>query len=369
MTLHRPYFSSESALETAGRELLGLITGGGRWVDALDTALPKLNCLGGTLSCIMPPRLFGVPSSDMTETFEAIAAGRTPPLTEATRMIPAPQDGFLCDQMDLYRHPRERDAFYMDFIRPRGLAYQASAYLDGTGSDTVNLMVFRPSGSGGFDPGDLHAFKVFLPYIRAAAMASRANLRLEADRRAAPFLSRGDPVLYVAYDGTVRPHSQDAITILAPDVRLRDGRLAVSAPGCQKKVDVALTTALVERRPSLVTIVTDDARSLRLLMLPVLGQALDVFRATSALIVVLDIARPTHVDEGSIELLVAATGLTCRETEVARLVASGHTPRRVSEILTIKYETARFHLKSVFGKTGIHSQSELIALLKRLSIF
>jgi hypothetical protein len=144
MTLHGPYSSSESVLETAGRELLGSITGGGRWVDALDRALPKLNCLGGALSCIMPPRLFGVPSRDMTETFEAIAAGRTPPLTEATRMISAPQDGFLCDQMDLYRSPRERDAFYMEFIRRRGLAYQASAYLDGTGSDTVNLMVFRP---------------------------------------------------------------------------------------------------------------------------------------------------------------------------------------------------------------------------------
>ncbi|MGI4765472.1 MAG: response regulator transcription factor, partial [Janthinobacterium lividum] len=277
-------------------------------------------------------------------------------------MIPAPQDGFICDQMDLFRGPRERDAFYMDFIRPRGLAYQASAYLDGAGSDTVNLMVFRGSGGGGFEPDDLQAFRVFLPFIRAAAMLSRASLRLEADRRATPFLSRGDPVLYVAYDGSVRHHSQNALAVLAPDMTLRDRRLAVSAPGCQRKVDAALTTALVERRPSLVTIVTDDARSLRLLVLPVLGEALDMFRATSALVVVLDIARPTQVDEGSIDLLVAATGLTRRETEVVRLVASGHTPRKASEILDISYETARLHLKGAFGKLDVHSQAELTAL-------
>ena len=367
-SVRRGYSSSESVLEAAGRELLGSITSGGRWVDALDIALPRLNCLGGTLSCIMPPRLFGVPSSDMTETFEAIAAGRTPPLTEATRMIPAPHDGFLCDQMDVFREPRERDAFYMDFIRPRGLAYQASAYLDGTGNDTVNLMLFRPPGSGGFDPGDLHTFKAFLPYIRAAAMASRARLQLEADRRASPFLGRGDPVLYVAYDGTVHRHSPDALTVLAPDVTLRDRRLAVSAPGCQRKVDGALTTALWQRRPSLVTLITDDARSLRLLVLPVLGQALDVFRATSALVVVLDIMRPTHIDEGSIDLLVATTGLTRRETEVARLVASGYTPRQVSETLGISYETTRIHLKGSFGKLGVHSQNELIALVRRFSM-
>ena len=367
--MHHMTSSSESALESAGRELLGSITSGGRWVDALDTALSKLNCLGGTLSCIMPPRFFGVPSSDLTDTFEAIAAGRTPTLTEATRMIPAPQDGFLCDQMEGFRHPRERDAFYMEFIRPRGLAYQASAYLDGAGNDTVNLMLFRPPGSGGFDPGDLRAFKAFLPYIRAAAMASRARLKLEADRRASPFLGRGDPVLYVAYDGTVRHHSQDALAVLAPDVTLKDKRLAVSAPGCQRKVDGALTTALLKRRPSLVTLVTDDARSLRLLVLPVLGQALDVFRATSALVVVLDMARPSQVDEGSIDLLVAATGLTHRETEVARLIASGYTLRKVSKILDISYETVRIHLKCSFGKIGIHSQAELIALISRLSVF
>ena len=367
MSLRRAYSSSESLLENAGRELLGSIASGGLWVDALDSALPKLNCLGGTLSRIMPPPFSGVPSSNLTETFEAIAAGRTPPMTAATRMVPAPQNGFLCDQMDPFRYPRERDAFYMEFIRPRGLAYQASAYLDGTGNDTVNLMVFRPPGSGGFDPTDLHAFKAFLPYARAAAMVSRARFQLEADHRATPFLGRGDPVFYIAYDGTVHRHSSGALAVLAPDVTLRDRRLAVSVPGCQRKVDSALTTALSERKPGLVTIVTDDARSLRLLMLPVLGQALDMFRATRALVVVLDITRPMQIDEGSIDLLVAATGLTRRETEVVRLVASGHTVRKTSELLAISYETARLYLKGAFGKLDIHSQAELTALLSRLS--
>ena len=366
MSLDNVHSSPEDRLEDAGRTLLGAVTSGELSVDALDAAMPDLNCLGGTLSCIMPPRLFGTPTSDLVDTFEAIASGRTPPLTEATRMIPAPRDGFVCDQMEVFRRPRERDAFYGDFIRPRGLAYQASAYLDGAGGDTVNLMLFRGSGSGGFEPCDLRSFKAFLPYIRAAAMASRARLRLEADRRAAPFLSRGEPVLHVAHDGTIHHQSIDALALLAPDVVTRDRRLLVSVPSCQRRFDEALAAALKERRPGLVT-VADDVRSLRLLIVPVLGQALDVFRATAALVVALDITRPALVDESSIEILVAATSLTRRETEVVRLVAAGHTPRIVSELLGISYETARLHLKGTFGKLGIHSQSELVALVNRLS--
>ena len=366
MSLRHIHSSSEFVLESAGRTLLGAITSGGLWVDALDAAMPDLNCLGGTLSCIMPPRLFGVPTSDLIETFEAIADGKTPPLTEATRMIPAPREGFVCDQMDVFRSLRERDAFYTEFIRPRGLAYQASAYLDGTGSDTVNLMLFRGPRSGGFESSDLRSFKAFLPYARAAAMASRARLRYEADRQAAPFLNRGEPVLHVAHDGTIHHHSIDALTLLAPDVTMRDRRLVVSAPDCQRRIDKALMAALGDRRPGLVTIM-DEVRSLRLLIVPVLGQALDVFRATAALVVALDIARPTQVNESLVNLLAAATGLTSRETEVARLVMCGHTPRKISVLLKINYETVRFHLKGAFAKLEVHSQSEMISLYSRLS--
>ena len=315
----------------------------------------------------MPPRRFGEPTSSVTEIFADIAAGRTPPLTASTRMTPSPRDGFVCDQMEVYRGPREKAPFYLGFARPRGLAYQASAYLDGTDHEVINLMVFRGPSTGGFDPNDLRSFWAVLPYLRAAAMTSRARLQFEADRCAAPFVARGDPVLHVAVDGTVHDCSNAFVETLAPDVTLKGKRLTVSAPGSQWKVDRALASALAERKPGLVTIVTDKSHSLRLLVLPVLGQALDVFRSTAALVVGLDIARPPQVDERSLDLLVSATGLTRRETEVTRLVASGCTTRKSADLLAISYETARLHLKNACAKLGIHGQAELTALVNRLS--
>ncbi len=102
-------------------------------------------------------------------------------------------------------------------------------------------------------------------------------------------------------------------------------------------------------------------------MLPVLGQALDVFRSTAALVVALDITRPPKVDERSLDLLVSASGLTRRETEVTRLVASGCTPRKSADLLGISYETVRLHLKNACAKLGVHGQAELTALVNRLS--
>ena len=354
-------------LEDAGRALLGAVTGGQSWVEPLEAMMPHLGCFGGGLARVSPPRLFGLPTSGLTEVVAAIGAGKAPPLSKLTRIDPEPQEAFVCDQMDLYRSRREHDPFCLDFIRPSGLAYQASAFVDGSGDDVVNFVLFRGPGSGGFDPNELHAFRAFLPYVRAAAMASRASLRIEAERSAAPFAERGDSVLHVAFDGTIRDRSAASFEGLAPDVTVRGGRLTVSAPGFQRKVDRALTTAVLNRRPSLVTIATEAATSLRLLILPVLGQALDVFHATAALVVALDITSPPRIDERSLDLLATASGLTRRETEVARLVVSGQTPRKSADVLDISYETARLHLRNAYAKLGVHGQVELVTLVNRLS--
>ena len=123
----------------------------------------------------------------------------------------------------------------------------------------------------------------------------------------------------------------------------------------------------MERKPGRVTIERDGSRSLRLLVLPVLGRARDVFRSTAALAVALDITRPSQVDERSLDLLVFATGLTRRETEVTRLVASGCTPRQSADLLAIRYETRRLYLTTA-AASSCPCQAELTALVDCLSL-
>ena len=56
--------------------------------------------------------------------------------------------------------------------------------------------------------------------------------------------------------------------------------------------------------------------------------------------------------------------LSARESEVVSMLMEGHRVASVAEILCVSPHTVRNHLKSVFRKLGVHSQAELIRLIR-----
>lgn len=63
------------------------------------------------------------------------------------------------------------------------------------------------------------------------------------------------------------------------------------------------------------------------------------------------------------DLLKAAFGLTPKEVELCRYLATGATLRQACESAAISYENGRQKLKVIFLKTEVHSQAQLRALL------
>jgi DNA-binding NarL/FixJ family response regulator len=61
----------------------------------------------------------------------------------------------------------------------------------------------------------------------------------------------------------------------------------------------------------------------------------------------------------------AEAGLTAREWEVARLLASGMTLNAIAAELVISLNTAKSHVRTIYSKLGIHSKQELMDLLVR----
>ncbi len=53
--------------------------------------------------------------------------------------------------------------------------------------------------------------------------------------------------------------------------------------------------------------------------------------------------------------------LTARELEIAMLVASGHESKAIARRLRISFHTVRVHLGRIYGKLGLHKQTELAA--------
>ena len=53
--------------------------------------------------------------------------------------------------------------------------------------------------------------------------------------------------------------------------------------------------------------------------------------------------------------------LTCRELEVLRLVADGHTDRKVAERLAISHRTVNRHLSNIFVKLDVPGRAAAVA--------
>jgi DNA-binding CsgD family transcriptional regulator len=56
--------------------------------------------------------------------------------------------------------------------------------------------------------------------------------------------------------------------------------------------------------------------------------------------------------------------LSARERQVLALLGQGYRPRSIAEKLGVSPDTVRNHLKSMFRKTGTHSQEELTEMLR-----
>lgn len=75
---------------------------------------------------------------------------------------------------------------------------------------------------------------------------------------------------------------------------------------------------------------------------------------------------PDRVSAGDAESLAQAFGLTRREAELALALKAGHPLSMAASRMGITEGTARQYLKSVFAKTGVGRQAELVGLLRNI---
>lgn len=82
------------------------------------------------------------------------------------------------------------------------------------------------------------------------------------------------------------------------------------------------------------------------------------------LVVVHDTAQRRGADR---DMMVALFGLTDAEARLASALSAGHSLESASALLGIRPTMARSELKSVFRKTGVGRQQDLVRLLTSLS--
>ncbi len=282
--------------------------------------------------------------------------------------------------------------FWLAYMQPQGfLPVGPVGHVFGSfeGQRTASIGIYRFDGGREFDESDIRMLDLLVPHF---AQAYRLMRELQGCRNqwdAAREVLDRVPIGFMLLDRDCRVAAinvvAEKIVELADGFVIDDGRPRVTAAGrrmarrarpntrrvaatqgeanrnFQKLLERAVMCELVEgeggffvERPSggraftgVVTSLHPNAR---------IGFARD---ARSALYV----SDPDAHNLGMRDLLASFYDLTIAEAEIAALLSAGHSVEKAAVIRSVTVHTARSQLKSIFIKTGVNRQSDLVHLL------
>jgi DNA-binding CsgD family transcriptional regulator len=350
----------------AADELLAAAMLGDCWAEGLQQLADAADAGGASLVRVQAGRpLAQLSSTGWAEAeAEAMAGGapRSPLRFYPDRVY---GNGFLVDHDVWTDEEMRRDAYYQEFLRPRGVFFHAKARLCSEAGERVSLTLKRRFRLGPYEPADIAALDCLLPDLHTAFRIARRVLDAEASGMARVLHDRGDPVFELDSWGRVlRVHGADDEHL---GIVVRERRIVASDRLAQAALDGAVAVAVrTPQQPAVIAITNERGERRFLHVVPVTGLARDVFLATAAVVVVIEPGRPRLASlAGAIR---QALGLTQREAQIAMLLAEGLSLPAIAERLHLGLGTLRNHLKSIFAKTGTRRQGELVALLRTLQL-
>jgi DNA-binding CsgD family transcriptional regulator len=260
--------------------------------------------------------------------------------------------------------------FYQHFLKPWGFEVAVIGNLDRHDQDHMGLVCPGPPGS---DPGDLfEAIKRLTPHFQRAARISR---RIgEADMRAAaatdllnnsPYcvmaLGPGMELLLANNRAEKLLEQGDGLALfrnqLQPDDPNTLQQLQAMAAGTSKERSITFgATGRKGQRLLLSALAVSEEQS---------GQFTNSATGTALMIVG---GQRMGVSENEVEALQHGFNLTAAEARLAAFLIEGSGVRGYADARGVSQEAGKYLLKSIYAKTGLSNQTELIALLREAPV-
>lgn len=237
---------------------------------------------------------------------------------------------------------------YRQAMAPYGLGDELRVALIADGTCWGLLCLHRAQARAGFDAADAVRLGALAPQLAAALR--RALLTQQANSAIA---EDGPGVALLGPDGTVRSATPAAARWLAELADLDQPR--------PKRLPTVVASVVEQ-----VTSAAGELGVARARVLAPSGQWLTVHASRlddphGSVAVVVEPTSPVALAP----LIVAAYGLTTRESEVTRRLLTGLARKMIASELRISLHTVNDHVKAVFDKTGVSSAGELRAQVFR----
>jgi DNA-binding CsgD family transcriptional regulator len=271
-------------------------------------------------------------------------------------------------------------AIYRDYLQPLDVRYVIGADVRSPEGVECQVRVARPHGAAPFGDSERALLRFILPHLKRAIRQQVRVESLESERSlfagAVNRLALG--VISLAANGSIVDMNDEARRILAE----RDG-IALGAGG-------GLTTDSAQEKRDLLKLIEQAVRKSAGKGAPSVAEAMPITRPSGrsrlgVLIKALPSGSwPEHerspaavlylrdpeasVPQASQEIARRLLGLTRVETRLAMYLTDGYSLDETADLMNIRRNTARTHLRSIFSKTGVTRQTMLVRLMLK-SVF
>ncbi len=263
---------------------------------------------------------------------------------------------------------------YQQWMKPCGIFHVGGAQFVDSASHKAGIAIMRAEDAGAWSDGDMRVINELLPHLRRALNihSEFTYLRLRQDA----LLNGLDRLVIglILYDSNARPvyinPTATAIIENHPALELQNGDILLTNPEDDRKLrKTIIDTADIDpddswKQSVAIGITHPDLEA----PLPLLVTPMHAHLVTSDLDyegaqVAVFITDPNLDQPISIDSLVSVYNLTPSEAQVAISLANGHSVDEIAKLSHHSSHTIRSQLKSVFRKTAVSRQSELIKLL------
>jgi DNA-binding CsgD family transcriptional regulator len=268
------------------------------------------------------------------------------------------------------------NAWYRDVLQPRRLHDCVTIFLarDSHAVGAIAFGVHERIGEVGEDK--LSTLRLLAPHFRRAVIIGGMFEQKAATATTFSDVIDGVSAGVVLVDdaATIVHANASADTMLKAGNPISDknGRLATSSSITSDVLAEAISQAAesdtsLERRSINIPARHGDGTPTAIQVMPLQrrASASALEPRAAAAVFVAKSADPPRLPGDALSLLYK---LTPAEVKVFELIAEGRTPAEIADLLALKLATVRTHLSRVFEKTGCGRQSELIALVSRLTL-
>ncbi|UPJ41120.1 helix-turn-helix transcriptional regulator [Bradyrhizobium sp. 40] len=279
------------------------------------------------------------------------------------RLVPLNEPRFLTDFDALTIEEIEASAYYTELLRPRGLGWCVGTSIRSPSGDTLVFSIEKANMKGPVPREVAARLDELRPHLARAALLSA---RLGLDRAATTVATLemiGLPAAAVTDSGKVvavnagLSHQGSGIEVAANDM------IRLASPAAQEMLMQAIARNSASARSlgrSIPVGATKRAPPSVVHVLPLRGAGLDIFSGAISIVFVTPVVPNSSFAP---ELLGALFDLSPAEARIASQLTDGSSIEEIAISTGLSHNTIRSQLKSVFSKTGVQRQAELVSLL------